>query len=612
MAGLSDDDLGYLVNFFIPRRDMVSSQSRSMRERPKDRRWYTHESPYSFQRLKALLVRHLLGDLVPGVQPLWVASRAREWTKQIVIEVDNHNNIDEQFEANCRAVEARLETMDVDLNDMWISPSPGKGRYYRIFLSRSIPTANIPKLLELAGIPLASGRIEAFPRENMAIRLPFGWVPGVPHDLSVVHRWLHAARTHSLKRHHPRWLRRCAAERAWSRSQSPVRRTRAQSHLTRTAATALRPAEGMALPKRLGRSESWETDLQRYDAVLDRPQSPQDVEWLLQVGILEKGTRWKVLGHLAWHFVHVKRLAEDDAVEAILSWLYDPRHKSRAVQQALERADRSLLQPAVRGHVAAQVRHRERSRERSREQVLHTHATHAEATFPLSDLGALKPYLACEPLDEKAKRKAAVFLLQVLAFTRRYGEVTDGYLEAYISTHGVLRTIPGFSNSKAIAVIKSWAERVGFLTLTEAKRQSLNKSGTPCRYRVSVPPETSGEVVSLEEAITYLSGETTRTIGDTHAPAQVIVQETGPVSEGPAGGGLGEGDITRSSPPASQAVHDAVDHGELTLPPFVIEPGVPFSACAIMPLPFPRDERSLRARRKALFRRLQAEILRTY
>jgi hypothetical protein len=375
----------------------------------------------------------------------------------------------------------------------------------------------------------------------------------------------------------------------------------------------------MALPRRLRQTEPTEAEHQRYKAVIDGPRSPQDVEWLLQVGILGENTRWRVLSHLSWHLIHVKGLSQDEAVEFITTWLFNPRHRSRMVRQALERGDRSLLEAAVRGHVKAQVRYRNQNHERR----LRSEASHAEPRFTRFELDALRPYLDAETLDERARRKAATFVCHVWAFCRRHGTVIDGYPEAYISTHGIMRKIKGFTNSRAIGEAKDWAIRVGLMTVTEAKRQSHNKTGAPCRYRIGVtvgiaigiasegPAEVAEGVYPLEQAITYLTEETAHARRPEVAAAATANQEPRPVPEGHPGGSLGESPPECGSVPhAPQTVLGQADHGKPPLPPIVVEPGVPFSACGMMFLPHAHDMRSLKARRKEMLRRQRAAILR--
>jgi hypothetical protein len=173
------------------------------------------------------IARHLLADTVPTLKPQWVGARILKGTFFLCIDVDPdrtaHHTLADKYDltrldddevarllrqtkpANpkpkppftdrCRQVEAtfrRLGVNPADPTQTLVVPTPSGGRHYYLFLDGRYFPDQIQALFEAAGLHHRPGETEFFPSTRQGLRLPFGHIPGQPHDRTAWIRFIDA------------------------------------------------------------------------------------------------------------------------------------------------------------------------------------------------------------------------------------------------------------------------------------------------------------------------------------------------------------------------------------------------------------------------------------
>ena len=94
LLGGHEDDLDAFCELFVPRRFPYILQRQKEGER---QRWRTVRHAIT----KDLIVRHLLANRLPGVEPIWIGALAWERTRFVAIDVDFRGDA-EDFIQRCK------------------------------------------------------------------------------------------------------------------------------------------------------------------------------------------------------------------------------------------------------------------------------------------------------------------------------------------------------------------------------------------------------------------------------------------------------------------------------------------------------------------------------
>jgi len=487
ILGCTEAELDAFIDEYAPRREgyiitRISSGSTNT--------WTTpHWSPNE-EKMRGLVVRHLLGARLPGLPPQWLGTKAWPTTKQIVIDVDRHDISGEEFRARCAKVESCLALLGIDLANCLITPSPGGGRHYRVFLSKPFPTNLLPTLLEMVGLPSVKGVHEVFPSTTLGLRLPFGHVPHDPHPRNEWRKHVRDLQRGHIHRYDPEVLRLRALDIALTVNPTGHQPTEMPRPVPRPVSWQPRPGPTSRPILALATLRQDPRSLARYDELLaNKPRHAGEIEELWQTGILREGTRWEVLGRVIWHVVHVKKYDEDQAVEEISRWTYEPgRHASKDIRSDQDHGTRQMeteIRARVRWHLAKRT---EQPRTTTRTTAPSKIRSSEAGTINDTDIRVIVRHL--RNVSGKDRKLLALFAVHVLAFAKTHGQTTDAGWECCIATHGVLRKFPGCSGTRGQKRM-AWATSVGFIEVTQEKRQSPDGSGRARRYLIRVPTTAS-------------------------------------------------------------------------------------------------------------------------
>lgn len=269
ILGGTPADQAAFADLFAPRRtDYSVTRPRSGNSRD----WTTGRGRLSDGRI----VRHLLGARLPGRPPQWVAVRAWDWTRFVVIDVDLRGDRAD-FDRRCAEVEAALDRLGVPPQSRLVTATPSGGRHYFFFPDGRIRTSEIAPTLAQVGIVASKGRYEVFPSTSHAIRLPFGHLPGRPHDPNA---WIRFVRSPPLGVNWEECKRRAAEYTRASRRSVPAPGTERRSAVAK-------PQQGLRSTshnRELGLPKQEQPRLRRYRELLGRPiGSPAEADELYQL-----------------------------------------------------------------------------------------------------------------------------------------------------------------------------------------------------------------------------------------------------------------------------------------------------------------------------------------
>ncbi|WP_337175097.1 hypothetical protein [Paludisphaera sp.] len=502
------------------------------------------------------VVRHLLGARVPTVPPQWVGTRSFDTSCYAGLDVDadrtreqvladkyDLTRVDERDRARLldrirpprpkppfgerrRQVETAIRRLGLDPDDprqVVRHPTPSGGRWYDLFFDRPYFLHQYRMLFEAAGLRHVPGQVEFFPSATHARRLPFGHIPGRPHDPGAWVQFIDdyangRIRRHSLQdlydnldRHRERQSRRILN----------VREARARDAPVPVPTPTPTPAARGDVPSRPTRRQRHapaphppsEDAVERYRRLVDRgPGSAREAEELMALGIRLPGTRTAALKHLAAHLVWFRGHDAEEAAGILAAWALDPRHESEDVARDLARGtDR------VARHVDRMCRwyadHRDHPAAtppggpKPPGVAVPSDAAGARPRFAPEELLALRPgVLALPPADRPAK---AHFLLHFLAFAKRRGRpAEDGSgWDAAPAIRQVVRRWPGCHHMNYKARIDD-AKSDGVLQVVKDRWHNPNGPGRARTYRLAVPvvPEGSWSL-DYDSALAALVGE---------------------------------------------------------------------------------------------------------
>lgn len=501
------------------------------------------------------IIRHLLADRIPDHPPVWVGARSLPTTRFFAIDVDadRSERTDETdpakrrqrrsippFADRCGQVERALRSLGINPKNprhVLIQPTPSGGRHYFIFLDASYHVSVGPEhLWDAVGLTHIPGQIEFFPSQTHGLRLPFGHIPGRPHDPTAWIQFIKDYHDYRIKRWHvPDLLERARQAQLAARAR-PVRAAAAEPA---PAPTSPRPAsptrtDGRAavaragIPKRFRSADpSAHPGARFHDLMRQDKLSFQDAEGLLSLGIRLRGYRTKVLKALAAHLIWFRHLPHEEAAQLLTTWAYNPilRHDSTDIQADLARGTR---------RVARQLT--QMCRWYAEHQQLPSDPGAAVANdadvigqtgprFAPSELQALWPFVQSLPPEDRTGQ--AQFLLSFLWFAKRHGRASvdqAGWFAAP-AVAKVIRRWPGCNHQN----YKKWMQRAdaaGIFKMVREKWQNPKGKGRARTYGLRVPVVADGEwTVDYAAALKFLTDEL--------APAPTPVNAT--VSTPPAG-----------------------------------------------------------------------------
>jgi len=430
------------------------------------------------------VVKHLLADQLPGVPAIWIGTRAWERTMHAAIDVDFRGDT-KDYKQRCQHAEEILLSLGIPENRMLICPSPSGGRHYRIFFQRPVFTDYLPIVFGMAGLPLAPGQFEVFPSETKGLRLPFGHIPGQPHDPM---EWVRFIRDYGSK-----VVSRVNWDQLVKRAQTLYQRqpiTPSEQAATKSASPVRKelPSVGLGMPKRnrldaSGSSAHVANNHQaaRVNQSRTKTVAAARIEQIWNQGITKKGTRVGLTKQLAWHLILVDRLSVEEATRRLVEWVYSTgRCTSKDVQADLARGSRMVEQ-----QTAEIVRWFKKRREEDGVFPVYRFAT--------GEIGHI--IKAVEALPTELRLVRARFMIDFLNVAKRCGSKSENGFECRPSVDGIIKK---WKNCKGGTKYKShldWSIQAGLIRMTKEKSQRAHR---PRTYVVVVPH------VSIQEcSLTY-------------------------------------------------------------------------------------------------------------
>lgn len=435
------------------------------------------------------ILRHLLGDAIPGVKPLWVAPWAGEFTRWLGLDID-HQGDQADFEQRVAIAARAMTTLGYEDDDLLWSPTPSGGLHVRGFLTTTNFTYQLQHLFECLGIVHTPGQLEIYPREGHGLRLPFGKIPGKPFDPSAWVRFAKALdRSEGIYRMEWREMWERAETYAWTRPEGLMRPDPAPAP---AAPVPLDPFASGA------QAEPCTTEVgQHLPIATEKITCPADAEAIYERGIHREGMRVAATNQLAWHFLHAKGKSVEETIELLTSWSCETgRTTSKDVQRDLANGDTKVAE-----QVAEIVR--------SIAKLPRTVGARPAPGIYQEEILWIAQGLNTLSKPSKEFRREVAFACNILIFAKGYGEKTEWSWEAPISAGGVMRKWRRFTGTRYLAPLQG-LQKAGLLTLVKEKIQTFNKTGRPCTWGLRVPPrmdanaKAKGEVpMDIDEAVDY-------------------------------------------------------------------------------------------------------------
>ncbi len=491
ILGATEADLEATIDLLCPGRPYYAT---TRRDSDDPRGWVTARGRLP----EAAVLRHLVGNLTPGINPRWVAPMTWEATKWVGLDVDYRGDV-EDFRKRCLRVMKALKRLGIKRESVLVSRTPSGGRHFRFFLTRKLPVSYIESVFELVGIVESPGQIEIFPKMKKGMRLPFGYIPGGKHDPRRWLRFIRAYRRHKVPL--VRWLRCVRRAEAYAkrkaRGTSRVQKTPPRPKQTHPAEAAAPGRPGMAprilgIPKRyrVQGSPAEVGDIAQYRSLLGRQRpSGEDIESLIKMGIRCSGTRTQASMRLAWHLVFVRGLRAPNATAWLVKWVYETGSTTSVdVQADLRNGTRKVEQ-----HTAKIVEWMVAKRgEQSNAAVDKSH-------FAKAEVAEIKRRLGYRARD----RVLLSVALNFVRFAKLHGCPTPDGWSAQVAVRGVIQKWPHCQKMRYKPLIEALTA-CGLITMTLEKRQSTNGTGRPRTYLVSIHPDLrEGASMGQDEAIEF-------------------------------------------------------------------------------------------------------------
>lgn len=485
IIGGTPKDLEAFIALFCPDAPLYA-KTRGKTDDPRD--WSTPRGRLTEDEV----VKHLTGNIIPGITPRWVAPRSWEVTMWVGIDVDFRGDRAD-FSKRCQFVLSALKGVGITGKHILKSITPSGGRHYRFFLDRKVRVWEIENVLNRIGLYESSGQIEIFPRKTKGMRLPFGHVPGQTHDPNQWQSFIRKYRTGRF----PKVIWRDFLQRTKEIAQldeSTANQSGIESKHQPSARLKSRRAIGCSLgvPRSKQSSPDNKKNKIRYLELLSRPFGHvSDAKELWDLGIQAPGTRTEATKRLAWHYIHAKSIHPEEAAKQIVEWVYETgKGTSKDVQQDLTNGTQYVADQ-TKSIVEWMVLHGNASEVYSKDLTfISTHEIHA----------------ICEILEDEIQNDRLVAsALRFLRFAKLHGNDCENGWEVQIAINGVVRKWPECRGSNYYKpIIDSLVEK-GLIIRTREKRQTENGTGRPRTYKIHVAPSLRSEAsLTHDEAIEYI------------------------------------------------------------------------------------------------------------
>ena len=166
-------------------------------------------------------------------------------------------------------------------------------------------------------------------------RLPFGYIPGQPHDPTAWIRFINDYSSGRIIRHSLADLQEnLAKHQSTQHRRIESRKQKTPEQQLTTPGTLI-----MGTPRHLQQStpkaSTASEPAERYQELLEGIHSQAEAEELLALGIQVSGTRTEALKLLAAHLVWFRQVSPEDAAASLIEWAMNPRHYSKDIAQDL-------------------------------------------------------------------------------------------------------------------------------------------------------------------------------------------------------------------------------------------------------------------------------------
>jgi hypothetical protein len=432
------------------------------------------------------VVRHLLGDAIPGIPAKWVAPWGAMYTRWIGLDIDFRGD-QEDFRRRVAVAEQAMATLGYPKSGPLWSPTPSGGLHVRGFLAKTMFTYQVEVLFDNLGITHSPGQIEVFPREDRGLRLPFGKIPEQPFDPTAWVRFVKAlGRKQGVCRLDPYEMLKQSESQLALRLEREMRRE--EPAPAPTASVAPAALEDAVLP------------VHRPTEVADHPPATPakitcraDAEAMYKRGIWRPGMRVDATKQLAWHFLKAQGKSIEETIELLTRWCYDTgRTTSVTVQQDLANGT---------SEVADQV-----------EEIVRSIASFPTTGRVRPPDGVYREEVEWIVLRLKACgdfERDVAFACQMLKFAKRCGQKGEESWTAMVAVAKVMRTWPRFTGRRYLAPRKALQEH-GVIVMLKEKVQTPNKTGRPRTWGILVPPRMDANAIErgelpmgIEEAVAY-------------------------------------------------------------------------------------------------------------
>jgi hypothetical protein len=400
------------------------------------------------------------------------------------------------FADRCSLVERAFRRMGINPDNprsVLLLQTPSGGRHYYVFFDALYSLDQYHELLHAAGLKHIPGEIEFYPSPNHGLRLPFGFVPGQPHDPNAWIQFIDDYRNGQIIRHSLATLTDSLVKHRSTQHQ----RIQSLKQSKRLPSTSPQKPFIMGLPKQARPPQvvsninvSVDSE-KRFLALLDGIHSSADAEELMTMGIILPGTRTKVLNHLAANLVWFKHLSAADAATVLTDWAMSPRHTSKDIEDDLANGTTFVAK-----HIDTMCRWYEANK---RTPDMNPTNAGTSGEFAPQELKALRSHLADLSPDDRLNQTH--FLLHFLRFAKRHGTPVEdgtGWL-ASPAVRPVIRRWPGCHHMNYANRI-SHAVSGGCMEVVREAWHRSNGSGRARTYRLSVPVVPKSEWVMIYEA----------------------------------------------------------------------------------------------------------------
>ena len=404
---------------------------------------------YRGNLLDEQIIQHLLASRLPGRPPVWYGSRSFQTSRYLCLDVDADRTPKQilakkyplwermpediyaaelgkivsqlrrqipcpSFADRCSLVERAFRRMGLNPDNhrsVLIQRTPSGGRHYYVFFDALYSLDQYHELFHAVGLQHIPGEIEFYPSPTHGLRLPFGFVPGQPHDPNAWIQFIDDYRNGQIIRH------------SLATVTDPLVKHHSTQHCriqSLKQAKSLPPTNPqkpfiMGLPKQARISQvnsnlnvSVDSE-QRFLALLEGIHSSADADELMTMGIIVPGTRTKVLNHLAANLIWFRHLPAADAASFLTDWAMSPRHASKDIADDLAHGTVTVAK-----HIATMCRWYEANKRTP--DIIPTD-TNATGKFAPQELKSLRSHLADLSPDDRANQ--AHFLLHFLRFVDR-------------------------------------------------------------------------------------------------------------------------------------------------------------------------------------------------